>query len=98
MAINLPCREEYADIVSKFLVDVEFLMPPASPDLSLEQPVISHFESQSWDESLIRKATQRARWASTGLGMVYPYATKDTKVMYGIFSTYMFLIDDSDSD
>jgi hypothetical protein len=30
--------------------------------------------------------------------MVYPFVTKDTKVVYGIFSTYMFLIDDSDSE
>ncbi|KAH8587151.1 isoprenoid synthase domain-containing protein [Bisporella sp. PMI_857] len=98
MELSLPCKEEYANILSTFLGGINFSMPMTTPDLSLEQPVISHFESQPWDAVLIRKATQKAKWASTGLGMVYPYVTNDAKVMYGIFSTYMFLIDDSDSE
>jgi hypothetical protein len=88
-------KEEYGKILSKFLKDVDFFMPPQEYDFSLEEPVMNYFASQpNWPPHLTAKAVYMAKWMSTGLGMCYPFAEKDIQVAYGIHATYVLFIDD----
>jgi len=88
-------KEEYGKILSKFLKDVDFYMPPPEYDFSLEEPVMAYFASQpNWPSHLTAKAVYMAKWMSTGLGMCYPFAQKDIQVAYGIHATYVLFIDD----
>ncbi|CZT48377.1 uncharacterized protein RSE6_09062 [Rhynchosporium secalis] len=88
-------KEEYAEILSKFLSDVDFFMPPQEYDFSLEEPVMEYFAKQpNWPAHLTAKAVYMAKWMSTGLGMCYPFAEKDIQVAYGIHATYVLFIDD----
>lgn len=95
--LSAPSREEYGSILANFLDDIGFSMPAREPDMSIIRPVVSHFESQPWAPSLIKKAVHKAE-LTAGMEVVYPFVSWDTKVMYGIFCTYMFLIDDSDEE
>ncbi|KAF9883631.1 hypothetical protein FE257_003103 [Aspergillus nanangensis] len=90
--------EKYGMVVSRFLDDMGFAMPSSTKDPSLRTPVTAHFRAQNWNDTLLGKALHLAEYTSTGLGMVYPYVPRETKISYGIFSTYMFLIDDSEDD
>ncbi|KAK3208313.1 hypothetical protein GRF29_77g339559 [Pseudopithomyces chartarum] len=88
-------KEEYGQILSKFLADVDFYMPPFEYDFSLEDPVMAYFARQpNWPTHLTEKAVYMAKWMSTGLGMCYPFAKKDIQVAYGIHATYVLFIDD----
>ncbi|KAJ5872618.1 uncharacterized protein N7529_004971 [Penicillium soppii] len=69
-------------------------MPTAKYDFSLEQPVMAYFESQPWHPHQIQKAVQMGKWMSTGLGLCYPFVSKEAQVAIGIFSTYVLFIDD----
>lgn len=94
--LTLPSRREYETLISDFLEGIEFSLPETALDYSLEEPVASHFLSQPWDELVRQKAIKRAKYASVGLGVVYAHVPREQKIAYGIFSTYMFLIDDCD--
>lgn len=88
-------REEYGQILTKFLNDIDFYMPPFGYDFSLEGLVIDYFKRQpNWPEHLTKKAIGMAKWMSTGLGMCYPFAERDIQVAYGIHATYVLFIDD----
>ncbi|KAH8704352.1 isoprenoid synthase domain-containing protein [Phaeosphaeriaceae sp. PMI808] len=88
-------KEEYGQILSKFLSDIDFYMPPFGYDFSLEGLVMSYFASQpNWPSNLTQKAVGMAKWMSTGLGMCYPFAEKHIQVAYGIHATYVLFIDD----
>ncbi len=88
-------KEEYGQILSKFLSDIDFYMPPFGYDFSLEGLVMAYFERQpNWPSHLTQKAVHMAKWMSTGLGMCYPFANKDIQVAYGIHATYVLFIDD----
>ncbi|PLB51691.1 terpenoid synthase [Aspergillus steynii IBT 23096] len=88
--------EEYAEHLSAFLDEIQFSMPQPNPDLSIDKMVISHFEAQPWDPVLINKATRKAARSAEMMRMVYPYVDSEINIAYGIFCTYMFVIDDSD--
>ncbi|KAF2191655.1 terpenoid synthase [Zopfia rhizophila CBS 207.26] len=88
-------KEEYGQILSKFLKDIDFYMPPFGYDFSLEGLVMDYFARQpNWPPHLTQKAVGMAKWMSTGLGMCYPFASKDIQVAYGIHATYVLFIDD----
>jgi len=88
-------EKEYGQILSKFLEDIDFYMPTFGYDFSLEGLVKDYFARQkNWPPHLREKAVGMAKWMSTGLGMCYPFASKDIQVAYGIHATYVLFIDD----
>ncbi|PSN73294.1 terpenoid synthase [Corynespora cassiicola Philippines] len=88
-------KEEYGEILSKFLIDIDFYMPPFGYDFTLENLVMEYFQKQpNWPAHLTKRAVGMAKWMSTGLGMCYPFAEKDIQVAYGIHATYVLFIDD----
>lgn len=87
-------KEEYADILSHFLKDIDFEMPSWGYDHSLEQPVVEYFQTQKWEPHSKKKAVVMAQWMSTGLGMCYPFVNRESQIAIGIFAVYVLLIDD----
>lgn len=89
-------RQDYADLLSTFLSDIKFTMPQSNPDLTIDQRVIAYFETQPWSPSLIQTSMRKAAMSAEIIRLVYPYVDRDTTIAYGIFCTYMYLIDDSE--
>jgi hypothetical protein len=96
MITSLPMisEEEYGQVLSDFLKQIGFRMPSIGYDSSLEQPVVEYFARQPWDNHLKQKAAKMAKWMSTGLGMCYPYASRQSQIAYGIHATFVLFIDD----
>ncbi|KAL5345000.1 hypothetical protein ACLOAV_009953 [Pseudogymnoascus australis] len=98
MACKNLSREELGDILSKFLYSIDFYMPSFDYDFSLEETVMAHFEVQPWPEAHGKKAVKMAKWMSTGVGMCYSFADRESQVAYGIYAVYVLLIDDITRD
>lgn len=95
MDISSLSKEEYVQIVSDFLHQIDFHMPSSPYDFTLEGPVMDYFEGQfGWPIHLRDKAVGMAKWMSTGLGMCYPFAERHIQIAYGIHATYVLFIDD----
>ncbi|OBT75119.1 hypothetical protein VF21_05496 [Pseudogymnoascus sp. 05NY08] len=94
MACEDLLRKDLGEILSGFLCSIDFYMPPFDYDFSLEEPVMDHFEVQPWPEAYGKKAVKMAKWMSTGIGMCYPFADRETQIAYGIYSVYVLLICD----
>ncbi|THC93476.1 hypothetical protein EYZ11_007032 [Aspergillus tanneri] len=86
-------RKELGEILSDFLQSIDFYMPPFSYDFSLEEPIMSYFDSQPWPPAIRKKAVGMAKWMSTGIGMCYPFTDRDSQIKYAIHGIYVLFIE-----
>ncbi|KAL4808096.1 isoprenoid synthase domain-containing protein [Aspergillus unguis] len=87
-------KAELEQILSDFLKAINFRMPDYTYDYTLEEPVMAHFKTKDWPAPQRDRALKMAKWISTGVGMCYPFASRDSRISFGIHSTYLLLIDD----
>ncbi|KAL2012165.1 hypothetical protein VTN00DRAFT_4883 [Thermoascus crustaceus] len=83
MAASSISKEEYAEILSNFILEIGYRMPTWGLNFSPQAPVTSYFERQPWDPNIKTKAM------SPGLGMCYPYLSREVQIAHAIFATYV---------
>ncbi|KAH8817068.1 isoprenoid synthase domain-containing protein [Xylogone sp. PMI_703] len=95
-----PCStQQFENIVNKLLRDIAFKPPPVSEwEVNLPPLVIEHFKGLELPSELSAKTYKMAKWVSIGVVRSYPFAEEEVLVSIGIFTTYLFIIDDFGKD